>query len=51
MVEGLSGAEYVEQSIVEPDAHVVEGFNGIMPAYTSLSDTDLHLVAYLLSLE
>jgi|GEM_PF-98651 NitT/TauT family transport system substrate-binding protein len=53
MVEGLSAAEYVEQSIVEPDAHVVDGFNpGIMPAYTSLSDTDLaNLVAYLLSLE
>ncbi len=52
-VEGLSAAEYIEQSIVEPDAHVVEGFNpGIMPAYTGLSDEDLaNLVAYLLSLD
>ena len=52
-VEGLSAAEYIEQSIVEPDAHVVEGFNpGIMPAYTSLSDEDLaNLIAYLLSLD
>lgn len=52
-VEGLSAVEYVEQSIVEPDAHIVEGFNaGIMPAYTGLGETDLaNLVAYLLSLE
>ena len=43
----------VAQSIVEPDAHVVEGFNpGIMPPYTDLSEADLaHLVAYLLSLD
>ena len=53
MVEGLDAHAYVEQSIVEPDAHVVEGFNpGIMPAYTDLSDADMaHLVAYLMSLE
>lgn len=53
MVEGLSAEEYVAQSIVEPDAHVVEGFNpGIMPPYTDLSEADLaHLVAYLLSLD
>ncbi|HMM28222.1 MAG TPA: ABC transporter substrate-binding protein [Aggregatilineaceae bacterium] len=53
MVEGLSAAAYVEQSIVEPDAHVVEGFNaGIMPPYASLSETDLaNLVAYLLTLD
>lgn len=53
MVEGLSAEEYVVQSIVEPDAHVVEGFNpGVMPPYTDLSEADLaHLVAYLLSLD
>mgnify|MGYP001271608638 CR=1 FL=1 len=53
MVEGLSAHAYVEQSIVEPDAHVVDGFNpGIMPAYTDVSESDLaNLVAYLLSLE
>src|SRR5690606_38845069 len=53
MGEELSAYAHVVQSIVEPDAHVAEGFNpGIMPAYTDLSDTDLaNLVAYLLSLE
>lgn len=53
MVEGLSAEEYVAQSIVEPDAHVVEGFNpGIMPPYTDLSEADLaHLIAYLMSLD
>lgn len=51
--EGLSAVEYARQSIVEPDVHIVEGFNaGIMPAYTGLGETDLaNLVAYLLSLD
>lgn len=32
-VSGQSAAEYLHQSIVEPDAHVVEGFTpGIMPS-------------------
>jgi len=55
MVSGLSAEEYVRQSIVEPDAYVVEGFGeGIMPAGygDALTSQQLDdLVAYLLSLK
>jgi mono/diheme cytochrome c family protein len=54
-VSGLSAEEYVRQSIVEPNAHVVEGFGeGIMPGNygDELSEQQLEdLVAYLLSLQ
>ncbi len=51
-VAGLSAADYLRQAIVEPAAHVVEGYPPIMPAYDTLSDADLAaLVAYLLTLE
>ncbi len=53
-VEGLSAEEYLRQSIVEPDTHIVEGFTpGIMPnTYgTQLSEEQINdLVAYLLTL-
>jgi mono/diheme cytochrome c family protein len=51
-VEGLSAQEYLHQSIVEPGAYVVEGYDdGIMPTtyaeqYTEQEITDL--VAYIL---
>lgn len=54
-VSGLSAEEYLRQSIMEPDAHVVDGFaQGLMPAAlaTELSEQQLNdLVAYLLTLE
>ncbi|MGD8465578.1 MAG: cytochrome c [Anaerolineae bacterium] len=54
-VSGTSADEYMRQSIVEPNAYVVEGYGeGIMPAGygDQLSDEELNdLVAYLLSLE
>jgi mono/diheme cytochrome c family protein len=38
-------AAMVEQSIVEPDAEISEGFDaGIMPAYADLTDEDLELL-------
>lgn len=51
--EGVDPAAYLHESIVQPGAFVVEGFaDGIMPAYTDLSESDLNdLVAYLLTLE
>jgi len=51
-VEGLSAAEYVHESIVEPGAFVVEGFSNIMPAIygTQYSEEQLDaLVAYILT--
>jgi len=53
-VEGMSAEEYLRESIVEPDAHIVEGFTpGIMPSTynTQLSEQQINdLVAYLLTL-
>lgn len=48
----MSAAEFLHQSLVDPNAYVAEGFNPIMPAYDTLSESDLaDLVAYLLTLE
>jgi mono/diheme cytochrome c family protein len=52
-VEGLSAEEYTRASLVDPTAHVVEGYaQGVMPSYRdSLDETQLNdMVAYLLSL-
>lgn len=51
-VAGLSAEQYLRQSIVEPDAHVVAGFaKGLMPK-PSLDDKQVNdLVAYLLTLK
>ena len=54
-VEGMSAEEYLRESIVEPDAHIVEGFpEGVM--YQNYADdlTDQQisdLVAYLMTLQ
>ena len=51
-VPGLSAAEYLRQSIVDPSAHVVEGFVDIMPISIGflLSEEDIdNLVAFLLT--
>lgn len=53
-VEGLTAEEYIEQSIRDPDAFVVEGYDeGTMPSWDEiLSDTQIEaLVAYLLTLD
>jgi mono/diheme cytochrome c family protein len=53
-VPGLSAEEYIRQSLLEPDAYLVEGFENIMPAdiAADLSEEDLDsLVAFLLTLE
>ena len=30
-VEGLSAADYIRQSIVDPGAHLVQGYDDVMP--------------------
>ena len=54
-VEGQSAEEYLRESIVEPDAHIVEGFTaGVMYQNYGEDLTDQQiddLVAYLLTLE
>jgi cytochrome c2 len=51
-VDGLSAEDYLHQSIVDPNAYVVEGFSGIMPPFSILPDTDVSdLIAYLMTLQ
>lgn len=52
-VAGLDAAAYLRQSLVEPDAYIVEGFQpGVMQSYANLPETDItDLVAYLLTLD
>lgn len=52
-VEGLSEADYLQQSIMEPTAFIVSGYRPIMfPAYAEhLSEQDLRdVIAFLLTL-
>ncbi len=53
-MQGETAEQYIHTSIVDPNAHVVEGFTqGVMPSYkTAVNDTQLNdLVAYLLTLK
>ncbi len=52
-VQGESAEQYLHQSMVEPNAYVVEGFvEGVMQSYKGLSEAQLNdLVAYLLTLK
>ena len=54
-IAGTTAEDYIRQSILEPDAHLVEGFPaGTMPQVwgDELSDEQLsNLVAYLLTLK
>lgn len=53
-VGGMDAEEYLRQSILEPGAHIVEGFDDLMPPdiASGLSAEQLdNLVAFLLSLE
>ena len=44
-------ADYIKESIVEPNAKIVEGYQPIMPAFPNLSDEELDaIVAYIESL-
>lgn len=53
-VDGLTAEEYIELSIVQPGAYLVEGYDDVMPANLGkrLTGEELDaLVAYLLTLE
>jgi len=51
-VEGMGAEEYLRQSMVDPQAHVVEGFETQMPSYAQLPEQDItDLVAYLMTLD
>lgn len=53
-VDGLGAEVYLEQSIVRPDAYLVEGYENVMPATLGkrLTGEELDaLVAYLLTLK
>ncbi len=54
-VAGMSAEEYIRQSILEPDAYIVEGFSaGVMPIALAdeLTDQQVNdLVVYLLTLK
>jgi mono/diheme cytochrome c family protein len=53
-VSGQSAEQYLRQSILAPNEHVVEGYpQGVMPAYQGvLQDAEVNdLVAYLLTLK
>lgn len=51
-VEGMSAEDYLHEAIVDPGAHVVEGFSNIMPGDygESLSEQEIQgLIAYILT--
>ncbi|NPA06563.1 MAG: cytochrome c [Chloroflexi bacterium] len=52
-VPGMSAEEYIRQSIVDPNAYIVEGFpEGLMPSYSDLPPEQIDaLVAYLMTLK
>lgn len=53
-VQGQSAKQYLHESIVDPNKHVVEGYTaGVMPSFqTVLNDQQVNdLVAYLLTLK
>jgi cytochrome c2 len=50
-VSGLSADDYIRQSVRDPMAYVVEGFNPLMPSFSTLSDAEINdLIAYLKTL-
>jgi cytochrome c551/c552 len=51
-VAGLSAEEYLHQSLVEPEAYVVEGFDPVMPSFADQPEQALNdLVAFLMTLD
>jgi cytochrome c oxidase subunit 2 len=52
LVDGLSAEEYIEQSIREPGAFIVDGFPAVMPEWSHLGDDSIDaLVTYLKTLK
>ena len=50
-VAGLDGDSYLEQSLREPEAFVVDGFPAVMPEWSHLGDDSIDaLVTYLKTL-
>lgn len=51
-VAGMSAADYLEESITDPEAFIVDGYNGgVMPSGWDLSEAQIDsLVEYLLDL-
>mgnify|MGYP000034601869 CR=1 FL=1 len=48
----LDADAYIEQSLREPSAFLVDGFDGLMPAFDYFSDEDVeNVIAYLKTLE
>jgi cytochrome c oxidase subunit 2 len=46
--QGVVNEDYVRESIVNPQAYIVEGYPGVMPAYPALDDLELYaLTAYI----
>lgn len=46
--QGVVNEDYIRQSIVNPQAYIVEGYPGVMPAYPNLTDLQLYaLTAYI----
>lgn len=53
-VEGLDAQAYIRQSILDPAAHINDGFSNVMPNIygSSLSEEDMSaLIAYLMTFE
>jgi len=53
-IEGLTVEEYLRQSILDPGAYIVEGYNDLMPrTFGEVYDREQidSLIAYLLTLE
>ncbi len=49
---GLSAEAYIEQSVREPGAYIVDGFPPVMPAFDFFTESDMQdLIAYLKTLE
>ncbi len=48
----LDADAYIEQSVRDPQAFVVDGFPGVMPSFNQFSDEDVqNIIAYLKTLE
>jgi cytochrome c2 len=52
MVEGMDAVAYLHQSLVDPGAYVVEGFDNIMPGFADWPESDINdTIAFLMTLK
>ncbi|HML23826.1 MAG TPA: cytochrome c [Aggregatilinea sp.] len=52
MVEGMDAVAYLHQSLVDPGAYVVEGFDNIMPSFADWPESDINdTIAFLMTLK